>query len=101
MPLNFSPALALLLTELLCRTPVRQMHCLVLCESEVFNGISFDSRVLMMFPIQAVTELRDHPNRPEKSMRESTYKQLQSFECELFDPCFSLTELSPAIPEQE
>ncbi|XP_026779887.1 ribosomal protein S6 kinase-related protein isoform X2 [Pangasianodon hypophthalmus] len=71
MPLSFSPALALLLTE-----------------------------VLMKSPILPILELKDHPNRPEISKRGLTFDQLQDFECDLFDPPSSSTDLSPAIPHQ-
>ncbi|XP_026993037.2 ribosomal protein S6 kinase-related protein [Tachysurus fulvidraco] len=86
IPLSFSPALALLLTELLCKTPVCRLRCLERYRSQrFFNGVSFDSQVLMKYPIQTILELKDHPNRPEKSMRGLTCEQLLNFECDLFD----------------
>ncbi|XP_053503801.1 ribosomal protein S6 kinase-related protein [Ictalurus furcatus] len=101
MPLSFSPALALLLTELLCKTPMHRLRCLERYMSQrFFNGVSFDSQVLMKIPIQPILELKDHPNRPEKSMRGLTYDQLQNFECNLFEAPSSNTDLSPAIPHQ-
>ncbi|XP_017345693.1 ribosomal protein S6 kinase-related protein isoform X2 [Ictalurus punctatus] len=101
MPLSFSPALALLLTELLCKTPMHRLRCLERYMSQrFFNGVSFDSQVLMKIPIQPILELKNHPNRPEKSMRGLTYDQLQNFECDLFDAASSNTDLSPAIPHQ-
>lgn len=134
MPLCFSPALALLLTEvcrvcifflfldwrqaqlfshfhttltlsscslvqLLCKTPkcrLRSLDCYV--SQRFFNGISFDSQTLMKFPIQTILELKDHPNRKEKSARGLTLFQLQDFECDLFDSLSS--NLSSAIPHQ-
>ncbi|KAG7322176.1 hypothetical protein KOW79_015034 [Hemibagrus wyckioides] len=101
MPESFSPALALLLTELLCKTPMRRLRCLERYRTQrFFNGVSFDSQVLMKFPIQPILELKDHPNRLEKSTRGLTFDQLQNFECDLFDPPSSATDVSPAVPHQ-
>ncbi|XP_053543341.1 ribosomal protein S6 kinase-related protein isoform X3 [Ictalurus punctatus] len=87
--------------ELLCKTPMHRLRCLERYMSQrFFNGVSFDSQVLMKIPIQPILELKNHPNRPEKSMRGLTYDQLQNFECDLFDAASSNTDLSPAIPHQ-
>ncbi|XP_072548353.1 ribosomal protein S6 kinase-related protein-like [Salminus brasiliensis] len=95
MPSSFSPGLALLLTELLCKTPTHRLRCLERFKSQrFFSGVSFDSQMLTKAPVQPIIQLKDHPERPEKSARGLTFEQLQNFDCDLLD---SPTDLSQSL----
>ncbi|XP_066534769.1 ribosomal protein S6 kinase-related protein isoform X2 [Hoplias malabaricus] len=72
MPSSFSPGLALLLTELLTRTPV-----------------------------EAILQLKAHPERLEKSARGLTYEQLQNFDCDLLDSPTDLLQTEIAQDPEE
>ncbi|KAI4880580.1 hypothetical protein NFI96_018138, partial [Prochilodus magdalenae] len=99
MPGSFSPGLALLLTELLCKTPTRRLCCLERFKRQkFFISISFDSQLLMKAPIQPILQLKDHPERLEKSARGLTLEQFQNFDCDLLD---LPTDLSQTLPDTE
>uniref|UniRef100_A0A667XPC6 Ribosomal protein S6 kinase related b n=1 Tax=Myripristis murdjan TaxID=586833 RepID=A0A667XPC6_9TELE len=53
MPLNFSPPLALLITELLCKTPSRRLRTLDRFKRQTFfHGTTFDLTLLQRQPVQ-------------------------------------------------
>uniref|UniRef100_A0A673A8E6 Ribosomal protein S6 kinase related b n=1 Tax=Sphaeramia orbicularis TaxID=375764 RepID=A0A673A8E6_9TELE len=54
IPLNFSPPLALLITELLCKNPARRLKTLDRFKRQTFfHGITFDLTLLQRQPVQA------------------------------------------------
>ncbi|XP_016124044.1 putative serine/threonine-protein kinase F31E3.2 [Sinocyclocheilus grahami] len=98
MPASLSPALAFLLIELLCKIPTRRLHCLELFQSQkFFHGMSFDSQLLQKSPIEPILELKNHPDRPERSMRGLTLDLLQNFECDLLNSPSTPADLSPTL----
>ncbi|KAG7484804.1 hypothetical protein MATL_G00054210 [Megalops atlanticus] len=98
MPKTFSPPLALLLTELLCKTPVRRLRTLERFERQTFfRGTSFDSQLLQKTPMELILELKDHPDRPAKAQRGLTLETIQNFDCDLLSSPLSPTQLSPTL----
>uniref|UniRef100_A0A673KS84 Ribosomal protein S6 kinase related a n=1 Tax=Sinocyclocheilus rhinocerous TaxID=307959 RepID=A0A673KS84_9TELE len=96
MPASLSPALAFLLIELLCKIPTRRLRCLELFQSQkFFHGMSFDSQLLQKSPIEPILELKNHPDRPERSMRGLSLDLLQNFECDLLNSPSTPADLSP------
>ncbi|XP_052432281.1 ribosomal protein S6 kinase-related protein isoform X2 [Carassius gibelio] len=96
MPASLSPALAFLLIELLCKIPTRRLRCLELFQSQkFFHGMSFDSQLLQKSPIEPILELKNHPDRPERSMRGLSLDLLQNFECDLQNSPSNPADLSP------
>ncbi|XP_051535992.1 ribosomal protein S6 kinase-related protein-like [Myxocyprinus asiaticus] len=86
MPASLSPALAFLLIELLCKIPTRRMRCLEHFQSQrFFHGMPFDSQLLQKNPVEPILELKNHPDREEKSMRGLSLDLLQNFECDLLN----------------
>uniref|UniRef100_A0A8B9JT70 Ribosomal protein S6 kinase related a n=1 Tax=Astyanax mexicanus TaxID=7994 RepID=A0A8B9JT70_ASTMX len=86
MPSGFSPGLALLLTELLCKNPTCRLRSLERYKSQrFFCGVSFDSQLLTKAPVQPILQLKDHPERLEKSARGLAFEQLQNFDCDLLN----------------
>ncbi|XP_016321003.1 uncharacterized serine/threonine-protein kinase SgK494-like [Sinocyclocheilus anshuiensis] len=98
MPASLSPALAFLLIELLCKIPTRRLRCLELFQSQkFFHGMSFDSQLLQKSPIEPILELKNHPDRPERSMRGLSLDLLQNFECDLLNSPSTPADLSPTL----
>ncbi|XP_059370660.1 ribosomal protein S6 kinase-related protein isoform X2 [Carassius carassius] len=96
MPASLSPALAFLLIELLCKIPTRRLRCLELFQSQkFFHGMSFDSQLLQKSPIEPILELKNHPDRPERSMRGLSLDLVQNFECDLQNSPSNPADLSP------
>uniref|UniRef100_A0A3B1JWN4 Ribosomal protein S6 kinase related a n=2 Tax=Astyanax mexicanus TaxID=7994 RepID=A0A3B1JWN4_ASTMX len=95
MPSGFSPGLALLLTELLCKNPTCRLRSLERYKSQrFFCGVSFDSQLLTKAPVQPILQLKDHPERLEKSARGLAFEQLQNFDCDLLN---SPTDVSQTL----
>ncbi|KAK7156234.1 hypothetical protein R3I94_006345 [Phoxinus phoxinus] len=102
MPANLSPALAFLLIELLCKFPTRRLRCLEHFQSQkFFRGMSFDSQLLQKRPIKPILELKNHPERSERSMRGLSSDLLQNFECDLLNSPSSPVDLPPILMKIE
>ncbi|XP_035290150.1 ribosomal protein S6 kinase-related protein [Anguilla anguilla] len=98
MPRTFSPPLALLLTELLCKTPTRRLRTLERFKRQTFfRGTPFDSHLLQKTPMELILELKEHPDRPVKAQRGMEQDAFQNFDCDLLDSPVSTTDLSPAL----
>ncbi|XP_058600829.1 ribosomal protein S6 kinase-related protein isoform X2 [Onychostoma macrolepis] len=98
MPASLSPALAFLLMELLFKIPTRRLRCLELFQSQkFFHGMSFDSQLLQKSPIEPILELKNHPDRPERSMRGLSLDLLQNFECDLLNSPSTPADFSPTL----
>ncbi|KAI2656190.1 Ribosomal protein S6 kinase-related protein [Labeo rohita] len=98
MPATLSPTLAFLLIELLCKIPTRRLRCLELYQNQkFFHGMSFDSQLLQKSPIKPILELKNHPDRPERSMRGLSLDLLQNFECDLLNSPSTSADLSPTL----
>ncbi|KAM4619833.1 ribosomal protein S6 kinase-related protein [Polymixia lowei] len=70
MPLSFSPPLALLITELLCKTPTRRLRTLDRYKRQTFfHGTTFDLALLQRRPVEVILELRERPDRSAKARR--------------------------------
>ncbi|KAK0146230.1 putative serine/threonine-protein kinase SgK494 [Merluccius polli] len=70
VPETLSSALALLITELLCKDPTNRLRNLDRFKSQnFFYGTSFDPMLLQKSPVEVVLKLRDHPDRAAKAMR--------------------------------
>uniref|UniRef100_A0A4W4GQS9 Protein kinase domain-containing protein n=1 Tax=Electrophorus electricus TaxID=8005 RepID=A0A4W4GQS9_ELEEL len=60
MPRAFSPPFALLLTELLCKNPMRRLRSLERFKGQTFfRGMPFDAHLLQKSPVEPILELRD------------------------------------------
>ncbi|KAG9351610.1 hypothetical protein JZ751_022861 [Albula glossodonta] len=98
MPRTFSPPLALLLTELLCKTPTRRLRTLERFKRQTFfRGTSFDSHLLQKTPMELILELKEHPDRPAKAQRGLTPETFKSFDCDFLGSPVSPTDLSPTL----
>ncbi|XP_067102832.1 ribosomal protein S6 kinase-related protein [Osmerus mordax] len=98
MPSTFSPSLALLLTELLCKNPACRLHSLERLKKQTFfRGTSFDSQTLQKRPVELILELKNHPDRPAKAMRGLSVAYLQNFDCDVLSSPSTPTELSPTL----
>uniref|UniRef100_A0A673IJE2 Ribosomal protein S6 kinase related b n=1 Tax=Sinocyclocheilus rhinocerous TaxID=307959 RepID=A0A673IJE2_9TELE len=83
MPKNFSPPFALLLTELLCKTPVRRLRTLERFKRQTFfHGTPFDSHLLQKTPMVLILELKNRPDRPAKARRGLTLEPFPNFDCD-------------------
>ncbi|KAG7515668.1 ribosomal S6 kinase-related protein [Solea senegalensis] len=70
MPLSFSPQFALLVTELLCKTPTRRLRTLDRFKRQTFfHGTTFDFALLQRHPVEVIVELRERPDRAAKARR--------------------------------
>lgn len=70
MPLNLSSPLALLITELLCKTPTRRLRSLDRFKRQTFfHGTTFDLALLQRQPVGVILELRERPDRAAKARR--------------------------------
>uniref|UniRef100_A0A672T7Q7 Uncharacterized serine/threonine-protein kinase SgK494-like n=1 Tax=Sinocyclocheilus grahami TaxID=75366 RepID=A0A672T7Q7_SINGR len=105
MPKNFSPPFALLLTELLCKTPVRRLRTLERFKRQTFfHGTPFDSHLLQKTPMVLILELKNRPDRPAKARRGLTLEPFPNFDCDflLTSPCTpTATDLSPTLANME
>ncbi|XP_048016211.1 ribosomal protein S6 kinase-related protein isoform X2 [Megalobrama amblycephala] len=102
MPASLSPALAFLLIELLCKIPMRRLRCLEHFQSQkFFRGMSFDSQMLQNHPIKPILELKNHPDRSERSMRGLSSDLLQNFECDLLNSPSTPADLPPTLMKIE
>ncbi|KAA0720310.1 putative serine/threonine-protein kinase [Triplophysa tibetana] len=105
MPKHFSPPFALLLTELLCKTPTRRLRTLDRFKRQTFfHGTPFDSHLLQKTPMELILELKNRPDRPAKARRGLTLEQFPNFDCDflLSLPCTTMTsDLSPTLANME
>ncbi|XP_035644587.1 ribosomal protein S6 kinase-related protein [Oncorhynchus keta] len=98
IPKTFRPALALLLTELLCKNPAHRLHSLERFKRQMFfHGTSFDSQLLQKRPVELILELKNHPDRPVKAMRGLSMDYFQNFDCDILHSPTSPTDLSPTL----
>uniref|UniRef100_A0A3Q3JBT5 Protein kinase domain-containing protein n=2 Tax=Monopterus albus TaxID=43700 RepID=A0A3Q3JBT5_MONAL len=94
MPLSFSPPFALLITELLCKTPSRRLRTLDRFKRKTFfHGATFDPALLQRRPVEVILELRERPDRAAKARRGLTLS-LQPFKGFDYDSLLS----PPATP---
>ncbi|XP_033996158.1 ribosomal protein S6 kinase-related protein [Trematomus bernacchii] len=87
MPLSLSSPMALLLTELLCKTPCRRLRTLDRFKRQTFfRGTSFDLALLQRQPVEVILELRERPDRPAKARRGLTLslQPLKGFDYDSF-----------------
>ncbi|KAL2095781.1 hypothetical protein ACEWY4_007929 [Coilia grayii] len=102
MPETFSPALSLLLTDLLCKSPAQRLHCLQRFKMQrFFFGTSFDSQLLQKTPMELILELKNHPDRPQKARRGMTGDPFKNFDCDFFSSLSSPTDLSLTLANAE
>lgn len=70
MPVSLSPSLALLITELLCKTPTRRLRTLDRYKRQAFfHGITFDLALMQREPVEVILKLRERPDRAAKARR--------------------------------
>ncbi|XP_061905225.1 ribosomal protein S6 kinase-related protein isoform X1 [Entelurus aequoreus] len=70
MPLGLSPPLAMLVTELLCKTPARRLRTLDRFQRQTFfRGLTFDQGLMQRHPVEVILELRERPDRAAKARR--------------------------------
>ncbi|TWW74702.1 putative serine/threonine-protein kinase [Takifugu flavidus] len=87
MPLSFSPPLALLITELLCKSPSRRLRTLERFKRQTFFfGMTFDLTLLQRQPVEVILELRERPDRAAKARRGFTLslQPLKGFDYDSF-----------------
>ncbi|XP_030633915.1 ribosomal protein S6 kinase-related protein [Chanos chanos] len=102
MPHTFSPPLALLLRELLCKTPARRLRSFERFKTQkFFHGTSFDSELLQKTPVELILDLQKHPDRAAKAMRGLTVDYFQNFDCDLLNSQATATDLSPTLDHRE
>ncbi|XP_008425367.1 putative serine/threonine-protein kinase F31E3.2 [Poecilia reticulata] len=77
MPLSLSSPLSMLITELLCKNPLRRLRTLERFKRQTFFfGTSFDLHLLQRRPVQVILELRERPDRAAKARRGLTLSLL-------------------------
>ncbi|XP_058853899.1 ribosomal protein S6 kinase-related protein-like isoform X3 [Acipenser ruthenus] len=80
MPSTFSPQLSLLLSELLCKNPVRRLHHLDRFKKQLFfRGTTFDTHLLQKNPMGLILELKKQRG-PELGQGQDPF---QNFDCDL------------------
>ncbi|KAM8898355.1 ribosomal protein S6 kinase-related protein [Spinachia spinachia] len=87
MPLSLSSPLALLITELLCKTPTRRLRTLDRFKRQTFfRGTTFDLALLQRQPVEVILELRERPDRAAKARRGLTLslQPLKGFDYDSF-----------------
>ncbi|XP_054482459.1 ribosomal protein S6 kinase-related protein [Anoplopoma fimbria] len=87
MPLSLSSPLALLITELLCKTPTRRLRTLDRFKRQTFfRGTTFDLELLQRQPVEVILELRERPDRAAKARRGLTLslQPLKGFDYDSF-----------------
>lgn len=88
--------------QLLCRIPTRRLRCLEHFQSQkFFHGMSFDSQLLQKRPIKPILELKNHPDRSERSMRGLSSDLLKNFECDLLNSPSTPVDLPPTLMKIE
>ncbi|XP_047449854.1 ribosomal protein S6 kinase-related protein isoform X2 [Mugil cephalus] len=101
VPNTFSSALALLLTELLCKNPANRLRNLECFKMQpFFRGTSFDPYILQKTPVKFILELRTHPDWADKSKRGPSLDELDNFDCDqiLHSPT-TPSDLSPTLTD--
>ncbi|KAK6475564.1 ribosomal protein S6 kinase-related protein-like [Huso huso] len=80
MPSTFSPQLSLLLSELLCKNPVRRLHHLDRFKQQLFfRGTTFDTHLLQKNPMGLILEMKKQRG-PELGQGQDSF---QNFDCDL------------------
>ncbi|KAK1157542.1 ribosomal protein S6 kinase-related protein-like [Acipenser oxyrinchus oxyrinchus] len=80
MPSTFSPQLSLLLSELLCKNPVRRLHHLDRFQKQLFfRGTTFDTHLLQKNPMGLILELKKQRG-PGQGQGQDPF---QNFDCDL------------------
>ncbi|XP_058856636.1 ribosomal protein S6 kinase-related protein-like isoform X1 [Acipenser ruthenus] len=80
MPSTFSPQLSLLLSELLCKNPVRRLHHLDRFKKQLFfRGTTFDTHLLQKNPMGLILELKKQRG-PGLGQGQDPF---QNFDCDL------------------
>ncbi|XP_070826959.1 ribosomal protein S6 kinase-related protein-like [Chaetodon trifascialis] len=103
LPENLGSALAVLLTELLCKNPVDRLRNLERFKMQAFfRGSSFDSLILQKTPVDVILKLRTHPDWAAKARRGLSPDNFDSFDCDqiLRSPT-TPSELSPALASMD
>ncbi|KAL3971063.1 spectrin beta [Sarotherodon galilaeus] len=101
MPLSLSSPLALLITELLCKTPSRRLRTLDRFQRQTFfRGSTFDLDLLQRQPMEVILELRERPDRAAKARRGLTLslQPLKGFDYDslLSPPATPHSQLDPS-----
>ncbi|KAK2827029.1 hypothetical protein Q7C36_017955 [Tachysurus vachellii] len=102
MPTSFSPPFALLLTELLCKTPTRRLRTLERFKRQTFfRGTPFDSQLLQKSPVELIMELKKRPDRPAKACRGLALEPFPDFEfdCDFHRVSSSSSELLETLEQ--
>ncbi|KAM3875114.1 ribosomal protein S6 kinase-related protein-like [Diretmus argenteus] len=96
MPKTSSPALRILLSELLCKNPSNRLRNLECFKRQTFfRGTSFDSQMLQKTPVEFILQLRNHPDWAAKAMRGFSLDYFHNFDCDkLLNSPTTPTELS-------
>ncbi|XP_056138773.1 ribosomal protein S6 kinase-related protein [Lampris incognitus] len=99
IPKTFSPALTLLLSELLCKNPANRLRNLERFKRQTFfSGTSFDSQILQKTPVGFILELKSHPDRVAKAMRGLSEDYFRNFDCDkILNSPTSPPDLSPTL----
>ncbi|KAK6473277.1 ribosomal protein S6 kinase-related protein-like [Huso huso] len=80
MPSTFSPQLSLLLSELLCKNPVRRLHHLDRFKKQLFfRGTTFDTHLLQKNPMGLILEMKKQRG-PGLGQGQDPF---QNFDCDL------------------
>lgn len=98
IPLSFSPPLALLITELLCKTPARRLRTIERYKRQTFfSGVTFDLALLQRHPVEVILQLRERPDRAAKARRGLTLslQPLKGFDYDSFLSPPSTPETQP------
>ncbi|XP_062867082.1 ribosomal protein S6 kinase-related protein [Trichomycterus rosablanca] len=100
MPRSFSPPFALLLNELLCKTPTRRLRTLDRFKRQTFFfGTPFDSHLLQKSPMELILELKKRPDRPAKACRGLTPDPFSNFDCDFLEDATKETTAHVEIVE--